>query len=98
MRSTKAALLLFGAALLLGLVVKSAEISNIERLAAAAIALAILLVPAAVAGDLWRRLRTAAAALRKRARKPARRPAPRPAPRPARRRAAPSRRRPRPRG
>jgi hypothetical protein len=86
MRLTKAALLLFGAALLFGLFVKAAEISELGRIAAAAIALAILLVPAGIAADLWRRLRPR----RRRVRKPARKV--------SRRRPAPVRRRSRSRG
>lgn len=91
MRYTKTALLLFGAALTLGLVVKSAEISGWERAAAAAIAAAILLVPAAVAADLWRRLRRVRpAASKKRSRKtPGRRTPPSRRPEVARRRARP---------
>jgi uncharacterized membrane protein len=85
MRYTKTALLMFGAGLVLALVVIAAELDGLERVASAVMALGIAAVPVGMAVD-WR-LATRAA------RRPAKR---RGKPRP--RRAAPvTPRRPRPR-
>ncbi len=86
MRHTKTALLLFGAALVLGLFVSVTELDWLERVGAAAIALAILLIPAAMLADLWR----AGIRLRLGRRRPQRK-TPRRRPAQARRRARPRR-------
>jgi hypothetical protein len=80
MRYTKTALLLFGAGLVLALVVIAAELDRFERVASAVMALGIVAVPVGMAID-WR-LATRAAA------RPPRRPA-----RPRTRRAPPATRR-----
>ena len=54
MRYTKAALLTFGAGLLLALVVVAIEVPGLERIASAAMALGIAAVPIGMAID-WRR-------------------------------------------
>jgi hypothetical protein len=54
MRYTKRALLLFGAGLVLGLVLVSANLSGLERIASLAMAAAILLLPIALVADWWR--------------------------------------------
>jgi len=84
MRYTKTALLMFGAGLVLALVVIAAELDRLERVASAAMALSIAAIPIGMAID-WR-LATRAAA------RPARgrgKPRARRAPATARRRAAP---------
>jgi hypothetical protein len=82
MRYTKTALLLFGAGLVLALVVIAAELDRFERVASAAMALGIAAIPVGMAVD-WR-LATRAARL------PARRRG-----KPRARRATPIARRPR---
>jgi len=84
MRYTKTALLLFGAGLVLALVVIAAELDGLERVASAVMALGIAAVPVGMAVD-WR-LATRAA------KRPAKRRG-----KPRARRAAPVTRRPRPR-
>jgi hypothetical protein len=80
MRYTKTALLMFGAGLVLALVVIAAELDRLERVASAVMALGIAGIPIGMAID-WR-LATRAAA------RPPRRPA-----KPRTRRAAPAARR-----
>jgi len=80
MRYTKTALLMFGAGLVLALVVIAAELDRFERVASAAMALGIAAIPIGMAVD-WR-LATKAAA------RPPRRPA-----KPRTRRASPAARR-----
>jgi uncharacterized membrane protein len=53
MRYTKAALLMFGAGLVLALVVVAAELDGLERLASALMALGVAAVPVGMAVD-WR--------------------------------------------
>jgi uncharacterized membrane protein len=84
MRYTKTALLMFGAGLVLALVVIAAELDRFERVASAVMALGIAAVPVGMAVD-WR-LATRAA------KRPAKRRS-----KPRARRAAPVTRRPRPR-
>jgi len=84
MRYTKTALLMFGAGLVLALVVIAAELDRLERVASAAMALSIAAIPIGMAVD-WRLATRAARAPPKRRGKPrARR-----APATARRRARP---------
>jgi len=54
MRYTKAALLTFGAGLVLALVVVATEVPGLERVASAAMALGIAAIPIGMAVD-WRR-------------------------------------------
>jgi uncharacterized membrane protein len=84
MRYTKTALLMFGAGLVLALVVIAAELDGLERVASGVMALGIAAVPVGMAVD-WR-LATRAA------RRPAKRRG-----KPRARRATPVTRRPRPR-
>jgi hypothetical protein len=84
MRYTKTALLMFGAGLVLALVVIAAELDRLERVASAVMALGIAGIPIGMAID-WRLATRAAARPPRRPAKPrTRRPAP-----PARRRATP---------
>jgi hypothetical protein len=84
MRYTKTALLMFGAGLLLALVVIAAELDRFERVASAVMALGIAAIPVGMAVD-WRLATKAAARPPRRSAKPrTRRAAPA-----ARRRAAP---------
>jgi len=53
MRYTKTALLMFGAGLMLALVVVAAELDRLERIASAAMALGIAAIPIGMAID-WR--------------------------------------------
>ena len=85
MRYTKTALLMFGAGLVLALVVIAAELDRLERVASAAMALSIAAIPIGMAVD-WRLATRAATRPAKRRSKP-----------PARRTPATTRRRPRPR-
>jgi len=84
MRYTKTALLMFGAGLVLALVVVAAELDRLERVASAAMALGIAAIPIGMAID-WRLATRAAARPPRRRGKPRTRRVP-PA---ARRRAAP---------
>jgi hypothetical protein len=78
MRHTRHALLIFGAGALLGLVVVSANLSGLGRLASLAMAAGILLLPVAILADWWPRGQKPKA----KARSPKRRTAPkRPQPR-----------------
>jgi hypothetical protein len=54
MRYSKQALLVFGAGLVLGLIVVAAELPGLARIASLAMALGIILLPLAVFAD-WRR-------------------------------------------
>ena len=84
MRYTKTALLMFGAGLVLALVVIAAELDRFERVASAVMALGIAAIPIGMAID-WRLATRAAARPPRRPAKPrTRRPAPA-----TRRRAAP---------
>jgi hypothetical protein len=84
MRYTKTALLMFGAGLVLALVVVAAELDGLERVASAVMALGIAAVPMGMAVD-WRLATKAAGRLpRRRGKPPARR-----APAAVRRRARP---------
>ena len=84
MRYTKTALLMFGAGLVLALVVVAAELDRLERVASAAMALGIAAIPIGMAVD-WRLATRAAKRPQRRPAKPRTRRAP-PA---TRRRAAP---------
>jgi hypothetical protein len=55
MRYTKLALLIFGAGMLLGLAVVSANLSGLGRIASLTMAAGIMLVPVALIADLRRR-------------------------------------------
>jgi len=83
MRYTKTALLMFGAGLVLALVVVAAELDRLERVASAAMALGIAAIPIGMAID-WRLATRAARPPSRRGKPRARR-----APATARRRAAP---------
>jgi hypothetical protein len=85
MSYTKAALLTFGAGLVLALIVVATETQGLQRVASAAMALGIAAIPIGMAID-WRRATTAPRSL------PGRRAKPR-----TRRTASVARRRPRPR-
>ncbi len=54
MRYSRYALLIFGAGMLLGLAVVSADLSGLARIASATMAAGIALLPLAVIADLWR--------------------------------------------
>ena len=54
MRYTKAALLVFGCGLLLGLTVIAGEIKSLQRIASGLMALGIVAIPVGMAAD-WRR-------------------------------------------
>ena len=69
MRYTKTALLMFGAGLVLALVVIAAELDGLERVASAVMALGIAAVPVGMAVD-WRLATRAARAPPKRRGKP----------------------------
>ena len=84
MRYTKTALLMFGAGLVLALVVIAAELDGLERIASALMAIGIAAVPVGMAVDWRLATRAAARPPRRRGKPPARR-----APATTRRRARP---------
>lgn len=73
MRYTKAALLTFGAGLVLALIVVAAEIDPMQRIASAAMALGIGAIPIGMAVDWRLATRAPRSATRRRARNPTRR-------------------------
>jgi uncharacterized membrane protein len=91
MRYTKTALLMFGAGLVLALVVIAAELDGLERVASAVMALGIAAVPVGMAVD-WRLATRAAKRPAKRRGKPRARRATPVARRPRRRKPAPPKR------
>ena len=84
MHYTKIALLMFGAGLVLALVVIAAELDGLERVASAAMALGIAAIPIGMAIDWRRATRAPKRAVRRRGKTRSRRTAPA-----ARRRARP---------
>jgi hypothetical protein len=77
MRYGKAALLLFGLGMLLGLVVVAADVARLERVASTLMALGLLLIPIGLLADLRRsglaaRLRMQLTGGHRRPRRPAR--------------------------
>jgi hypothetical protein len=72
MRYTKAALLLFGCGLLLGLVVVAGEVKSLQRIASGLMALGIAAIPVGMAVD-WRSAVRAATGAPLQAKIPARR-------------------------
>jgi uncharacterized membrane protein len=91
MRYTKTALLMFGAGLVLALVVIAAELDGLERVASAVMALGIAAVPVGMAVD-WRLATRAARRPAKRRGKPRARRATPVARRPRRRKPTPPKR------
>ena len=73
MRYTKTALLMFGAGLVLALVVIAAELDGLERVASALMAIGIAAVPVGMAVDWRLATRAAARPPRRRGKPPARR-------------------------
>jgi hypothetical protein len=76
MRYTKAALLTFGAGLLLALVMVATETQGLDRIASAAMALGIAAIPIGMAVDWRRATRVPKRAVRKRGKPRSRRTAP----------------------
>jgi hypothetical protein len=76
MRYSKFALLLFGAGLVLGLAVVSAQLQGLFRVASLAMAVGIVLLPLAFVADWRRKLAGAVPRRKKAAATPKRRPAP----------------------
>ena len=72
MRYTKAALLVFGCGLVLGLVVIAGEIKSLQRVASGLMALGIAAIPVGMVVD-WRRAVRSATGTPRRAKTPARR-------------------------
>ena len=70
MRWTKIALLMFGAGLMLGLVVIAFELDPLDRVASWSMALAIAAIPVAIVADWRRAAKPAAAPVPKRRGKP----------------------------
>jgi hypothetical protein len=76
MRYTKAALLIFGAGLVLALVVVATETQGLDRIASAAMALGIAAIPIGMAVDWRRATRAPKRAVRRRGKSRTRRTAP----------------------
>jgi hypothetical protein len=77
MRDTKISLLIFGFGLALGLVVVAAEVKWFERIASAAMALAIAAIPVGMLADLRRAITSRFGAAKRTRRGPVRRVRPR---------------------